>query len=111
MNSIAVIGRLTVDPTRRVVTTDAGERTVATLALAVAPERGREGEPCYIEVEVWGAPADACARWLAKGRLVAVTGRLSLDRWSGPDGTPRRAHRIVAATVEFLDRPAPDVAP
>ena len=54
---------------------------------------------------MWGLPAEACARYLAKGRRVAVTGRLALDRWTAEEGTPRRAHRIVAADVEFLDPP------
>ncbi len=105
MNTITLIGRLTTDPTSRTVQVEAGERTVATLALAVAPERGRDGDPCYIDVEVWGSTAEACARYLTKGRQVGVVGRLDLNRWTADDGTHRRAHRVVAATVEFLDRP------
>jgi single-strand DNA-binding protein len=105
MNTITLIGRLTTDPASRTVQTEAGERTVTTLALAVPPERGRDGDPCYIDVEVWGATAEACARYLAKGRQVGVVGRLGLNRWKADDGTQRRAHRIVAASVDFLDRP------
>ncbi len=104
MNSVHLIGRLTTDPTSRSITTEAGERTVTKLALAVPAERGRDGEPCYVDVEVWGTPADACARYLAKGRQVAVTGRLDLNRWTAEDGTTRRVHRVVATAVEFLDR-------
>lgn len=102
MNSIHLIGRLTAEPTSRIV---ADDRTVATLAIAVPPERGRDGDPCYIDVEVWGALAEACVTYLTKGRKVAVTGRLDLNRWTAPDGTGRRAHRVVADTVEFVDRP------
>ncbi len=110
MNTITVIGRLTTAPLTRSVASDAGPRTVSTLALAVPPERGRDGEACFIDVVVWGPPAEACARYLDKGRRVAVTGRLALDRWTAQDGTPRRAHRIVATSVEFLDRPTADAA-
>ncbi len=106
MNTVILIGRLTTDPTSRTVQVEAGERTVTTLALAVAPERGRDGDACYIDVEVWGSTAEACAGYLAKGRQVGVVGRLDLNRWTADDGTHRRVHRIVAATVEFLDRPA-----
>lgn len=82
-------------------------RTVAILALAVPPEGGRDGDPWFVDVEVWGPPAEACApgTW-AKGRRVAVSGRLALDRWTSEDSTARRAHRIVAANVEFIDHPA-----
>lgn len=110
MNNVAVIGRLTADPTSRTVDCQGGPRTVANFALAVPPERGRDGDPCYIDVEVWGPPAEACTAYLSKGRRVAVSGRLALDRWTAEDGTARRAHRIVAASVEFLDRPAVEVA-
>jgi len=105
MNSVNLIGRLTTDPASRSVTTEAGERTVTTLALAVPPERGRDGAPCYIDVEVWGSPAEACARYLTKGRQVAIAGRLDLNRWTADDGTNRRAHRVAASAVEFLERP------
>ena len=111
MNTVQLIGRLTTDPSARTVTTEAGERTVTTLALAVPPERGREGDPCYVDVEVWGTPADACARYLAKGRQVAVTGRLDFNRWTAEDGTTRRVHRVVATAVEFLDRPPAAATP
>jgi single-strand DNA-binding protein len=105
MNSVNLIGRLTIDPSSRIVTTPTGQRTVTTLAVAVPPERGRDGDPCYIDVDVWGPAAEACARYLQKGRQVAVTGRLELQRWTAGDGTARRAHRVVATAVEFLDRP------
>lgn len=108
MNSITLTGRLTTDPSRRSVTCAEGPRTVATLPLAV--EGGGRDEVCFVDVEVWGSLAEACATYLAKGRRVAVAGRLRLDRWSAEDGTPRRAHRVVAAAVEFLDRTAAEPA-
>lgn len=96
MNNVTLIGRLTADPASRTSATASGERTVTTLAIAVPPERGRDGDPCYIDVDVWGPAAEACARYLHKGRQVAVTGRLDLNRWTAEDGSARRAHRVVA---------------
>ena len=110
MNTVTVIGRLTENPAGRSVACDSGPRTVAKLSLAVPPEHGRDAEPCYIDVEVWGALAEACVSHLTKGRRLGVTGRLALDRWTAEDGTHRRAHRIVASSVEFLDRPAAQAA-
>lgn len=105
MNAVSLIGRLTAEPAARTVHTATGERCVVILALAVPPEHGRDGDPCYIDVEAWGALAEACVAYLAKGRQVAVVGRLDLNRWTASDGTSRRAHRVVASSVEFLDRP------
>jgi single-strand DNA-binding protein len=105
MNTVNLIGRLTTDPSSRTVTTPTGPRTVTNLAVAVPPEHGRDGDPCYIDVEIWGPAAEACGRYLHKGRQVAVTGQLELHRWTAEDGTGRRAHRIRASAVDFLDRP------
>jgi single-strand DNA-binding protein len=105
MNTITVTGRLTHDPVRRSVTVEAEERTVVTLAVAVDAHR-RSDDTCFIDVIVWGRPGEACAAHLHKGRQLAITGRLELSRWTAEDGTRHQRHRIVAAEVEFLDRPA-----
>jgi single-strand DNA-binding protein len=107
MNSIIVTGRLTTDPITHTGTTeDGGTWQITILPLAINPSNGRDGDTCYIDAVVRGAKAEASATWLAKGHKVAVRGRLSLDEWHGPDGTRRRAHRILADEVEFLTRPA-----
>lgn len=107
MNVITVIGRLTADPTVRTIATDETERTVATLPLAI-PNPGREDEPCFVDVTVWGALAQACGTYLHRGRRISVTGRLSLDRWTDGEGQAHQRHRIVAGEVDFLDRPRQD---
>lgn len=103
MNVCSIVGRLTADPDSRTITVDGAERTMTTLGLAIAPAGGRDAEPVYIDVTVWGSVAQACATYLRKGRRVAVTGRLDLARWTAEDGTPRRAHRVIASQVDFLD--------
>ncbi len=105
MNHVTVIGRLSTDPTRRTVTTTNGQRSVTTVPIAIAPSRGRDGEPCWIDVICWDSLADACADHLHKGRQIAVHGRLELSRWTGDDGTRRQAHRIIANEIEFLAIP------
>lgn len=104
MNTITITGRLTLDPVRRIVVIDGENRTVTTLAVAV--DDHHRDDPCFIDVVVWGRSAEACATHLHKGRKVAVAGRLDLSRWTSEDGTKHQRHQIVAAEVEFLDRPA-----
>ncbi|MGH9008676.1 MAG: single-stranded DNA-binding protein [Acidimicrobiia bacterium] len=115
MNVVSLVGRLTADPDSRTVAVDGTERTTTTLGLAITPAGGRDAEPVYIDVTVWGPSAQACATYLRKGRRVAVTGRLDLARWTAEDGTPRRVHRVVANHVDFLDasqgsKPVPTAA-
>lgn len=102
MNNVTLTGRLTQDPTVRT----AGELQICDLRLAVPRRKGRDGEDrgaVYIDVATFGPLANVCGQYLAKGRRAAVQGRLELDEWEAQDGSPRRRHKIVADTVEFLD--------
>lgn len=102
MNTIQLIGRLTKDPELR--TTQSGMATT-TLRLAV-PRRKRNGEdqaPVYVDVVSFDKQAEAVAEYLAKGRRVAVTGRLEYREWQGQDGSPHSKHEVIADQVEFMD--------
>lgn len=103
MNTIQLIGRLTKDPELR-YTPNSGMATT-TLRLAV-PRRRKDGEeqpPVYIDVVSFGAQAEAVAAHLAKGRRVAVTGRLEYREWKAQDGSPHSKHEVIADQVSFLD--------
>ena len=104
MNSITLIGRLTRDVDSRQTK---GDQTVASMRLAV-PRRKRGGEqqaPVYIDVTAFGALADLCGKYLAKGRQVAVAGRLEHSEWELDDKSKRSKHLVIADSVDFLDRP------
>jgi single-strand DNA-binding protein len=62
-------------------------------------------KPNYIDVVVWGTQGENCARYLAKGRPVAIDGRLEHREWQTDDGDKRQAHEVVADTVQFLAAP------
>ena len=104
MNSINLTGRLTRDPEARSTRDDA---TVAEFRLAVQRRRGRGGEDrgaVYIDVVAFGALAGSIIEYLAKGRQVAVSGRLEHDQWEAEDGSRRQRHKVIADEVEFLGR-------
>ena len=71
-----------------------------------APQGRRTGEwvdkPNYFDVTVWGAQGENCARYLAKGRAVAIDGRLEWREWETQEGNKRQAVDIIADTVQFL---------
>lgn len=98
-------GNLTKDPELR---STPGGTSVCTLRLACNGRRknGSTGEwedkPNYFDVVVWGAHGENCARYLAKGRAVAIDGRLDWHEWETPEGAKRQAVQIVANTVQFL---------
>ena len=61
-----------------------------------------EDKPNYFDVTVWGAQGENCARFLAKGRPVALDGRLEWREWEAQDGNKRQSVEIIADSVQFL---------
>jgi single-strand DNA-binding protein len=107
LNRVTIVGRLTRDPELR--HTRAGE-AVCSLRLAVASRaRDEAGDwtdrPNYFDVTVFGRQGEAAAEHLAKGRKVAVDGRLSWREWSAQDGSRRQGVEVLAADLFYLDRP------
>ncbi len=104
VNVVVITGNLTRDPELRHL----GSGTaVCKLRVAVNSRRkdGQTGEwvdkPNYFDVTVWGAQGENCANYLAKGRPVAVEGRLDWREWE-KDGVKRQSVEIIANSVQFL---------
>lgn len=104
MNHVVLVGRLTRDPELRYI---AGSGTaVAQFAIAVDREfAGKDGkkETDFIDIQVWGKSAENCANYLGKGSLVAIQGSLRIDLYQNQAGENRRATRVNANRVQFLD--------
>jgi single-strand DNA-binding protein len=104
MNSINLVGRLTRDPELRETK---GDTKVVGMRLAIPrpPKNGGQQAPVYVDVTAFGALADNCSEYLAKGRRVAVSGRLEYSEWTDNDGGKHSNHEVIADQVDFLDAP------
>ena len=101
MNHIILIGRLTRDPELRYI---AGNGTpVASFTVAVDREYSKEKITVFIDVQVWGKSAENCANYIGKGSLVGVQGSLQIDTYKTQTGETRKAARVNANRVQFLD--------
>ena len=108
MNKIMLIGRLTRDPEIRY--TASTQMAVATFTVAIdRPVRaGGEKQTDFPRVTVFGKQAENCEKYLAKGRLVGVQGRIQTGSYQNKDGVTVYTTDVVADRVEFLewgDRP------
>lgn len=106
VNVVVITGNLTQDPELRHT---GGGTAVCELRVAVNTSRknGQTGQwedkANYFNVTVWGAQGENCANYLAKGRPVAIEGRLDWREWEAKDGSGKRqAVSIVANRVQFL---------
>lgn len=109
MNSVVLIGRLTRDPEIRY--TSGTQMAVATFTVAIdRPVRsGGEKQTDFPRITVFGKQAENCERYLAKGRLVGVQGRIQTGSYQNKDGVTVYTTDVVADRVEFLewgDRPS-----
>ena len=101
MNRIHLIGRLTADPEAR--TTNRG-MAVTTFRLAVPKANDRDAA-VFISVACFDRLALAVGDHLAKGRRVAVEGRLDQREWLDDAGTRHERYGVVADGIDFLDSP------
>lgn len=105
MNNVVLIGRLTKDPEMRVLPTTGTQ--VATFTIAVNrdyKEKDGSTKADFINIEVMGKPAEFCANYLKKGRLVACNGQLRIDNYQGQDGSWKSYTKVTCRQVNALEK-------
>jgi single-strand DNA-binding protein len=105
INRVVLTGNLTADPELRSLPSGT---SVCKLRVACNTRRKNnatgdwEDKPNYFDVTVWGAQGENAARYLSKGRPVAVDGRLEWREYQDSQGNKRQAIDIIADSVQFL---------
>lgn len=102
MNSVALIGRLTRDPEIRYT---GDQMAIATFSIAIdrPPRRDGTRETDFPRITVFGRQAENCEKYLKKGRMVGVTGRIQTGNYTNKNGDKVYTTDIVADRVEFLE--------
>ena len=105
VNVVVITGNLTKDPELR---STGGGTSVCEMRVAVNSRRKDQSgqwvdKPNFFDVVVFGAQGENCANYLARGRPVAVEGRLDWREWEAKEGGGKRqAVQIIANSVQFL---------
>lgn len=108
INVVTLIGRVARDPERREMPNGTN---VAEFSIAVDKRKTKMSEnpePNWFRVSCFGQQADYVLDFIAKGRLVAITGRLEHRKYQDKDGNNRETISIIADNVQGLDRPRED---
>lgn len=104
MNKLFIIGNLTRDPELR--STGAGipvcSFTVAVNRRKSSNAEAGQPEADFFRIAAWRQLGENCAKYLAKGRKVAVVGSVQVSTYTAQDGTVRANMEINADDVEFL---------
>lgn len=110
MNNLTIIGNLTKNPELR--TTNDGVSVCGFTVAVNRPKTKNNQEPGadYFNVNAWRTLGENCAKFLEKGRKVAVTGRVSLRTWEKED-KHGASMEVLAESVEFLSSRTESPAP
>ena len=100
MNSVCLIGNLTRDPELR-YSTGASQTAICRFTIAVNDGFGDKQRTNFIPIVVFNKQAENCDRYLAKGRRVAVMGRIQTGSYE-KDGRTVYTTEVIANNVEFL---------
>lgn len=105
LNRVQLIGRLGKDPDSRKTPKGA---TYTTFSLAVDRKwKDKKGElhqeADWFNVEAWGKLGEICQKYLAKGKLVYLEGRLRTRKYEH-EGSPRYFTTVVLSTIQMLER-------
>ncbi len=103
-NKVFLMGNLTRDPQLSYT-----PNQTAVVDFGIATNRrwtGRDGEnreeTCFVDCQAFGRQAENINKYLSKGRLVFVEGRLTFDTWTAQDGTKHSRHKVTVVNVQFL---------
>ncbi len=103
LNKVVLIGRLTRDPDMRFTQS---QRAVCSFNLAVNRSfttQGGEREADFINIVSWGKTAENVSKYLNKGSLVAVDGRIQTRNYDNAQGQRVYVTEVVAENVTFLE--------
>lgn len=102
MNKVILIGNLTKDPELK--QTQSGV-SVCNISIAVSrdyadSDGNRQAD--FFNINVWREKGENCAKYLKKGRKVAIVGSIQNRSYEDKDGVKRTVVEIIASDVEFL---------
>lgn len=99
MNNVCLMGRLTREPELR--TTQSG-LPVASFSIAVDRDFG---EGCdFISCTSWRKGAEFAEKYLHKGMLIGVQGRLTTSQFKDKDGKNRTRCEVTAENFYFCEK-------
>ena len=101
MNKVFLIGRLSRDPELR-HTTSGTPVCQINVAISRPVQQGAEPQTDFINVVIWNRQAENVARYLSKGRQIAIEGRIQTRNYDNNEGKRTYVTEVIASNVEFL---------
>ncbi len=105
INKVILVGHLGKDPEARHLD---GGVTVVTFPLATSETYNKDGKRVeqteWHNVVMWRGLAEVAEKYLQKGKLVYIEGKLRTRSWDDKEGNKRYATEVVAENFTMLGR-------
>ena len=103
LNRVVIIGRLTRDPELRYTPNGTASCTFTLAVERNFKNSNGEREADFIPIVTWRQLAENCAKYLKKGRLTAVEGRIQTRSYENNEGRRVYVTEVIADNVRFLE--------
>lgn len=101
LNRIILIGRLTADPENR-STVEGTAVSRFRLAVDRPPREGQSTGADFIDVVAWDKLAEVASKYLKKGQMVLVEGRIQVRSFLDDGGNRKWSTEVVARILKML---------
>lgn len=103
MNKVILTGRIANDLELKATTTG---KSICEFRLATNRPVVRDGEKVadFINCRVWNKSAENLVKYQIKGNLIAVIGRMQVDRYEDKEGNTRYSNYVLVEDLEYLER-------
>ncbi len=103
INRVVLVGRLTRDPELRYTSSNipVAKFTLAVNRTFAGPTGEREAD--FIQCVIWRKQAENITKFVRKGSLVGVEGRIQTGSYDDKDGIRKYTTEVVCDSVQFLE--------
>lgn len=102
INRVVLVGRITRDPEVRYTQSNIAVVSFTLAVNRMFSDQGGERQADFIQCVVWRKQAENLARYVSKGALLGVEGRIQTRTYESDQGT-RYVTEVVCDSVQFLE--------
>lgn len=107
MNRVVLVGRITRDPELRYTQSNIAVVSFTLAVNRMFADQSGERQADFIQCVVWRKQAENLARYVTKGQLIGVDGRLQTRTYESDQGT-RYITEVVCDSIQFLETRSDD---
>lgn len=97
LNNIGIVGNAVRDPESRTLP----KGSIVT-TIRIAHNDPISDKVLYIDVDTWDKQAEFVSKYVKKGSLLGIAGKLKMDEWTDKEGKKQTKYAIVADRVHFI---------